>query len=363
MAAIVQDAVEKRFTSSRNKMGYVKDLAESSDLTSIPSKYTYFNTFNEEDGIEVVAEEEKIPIIDFSLLNSAIPDQRAKVIQELGKACQDWGFFMLINHDVPESLMERMFVACQDFFNQTEEVKLECAEEDVLAPIRYGTSFNPSVDKVFFWRDFLRVWVHPQFYSPPKPSGFSEIAMEYSQRTRQIVRELLKGISESLGLEKCYIDKEMEMESCFQVLVGNLYPACPQPELAMGLPPHSDSGLLTLLIQNQNGGLQVNHNGKWVNVHASPNTILVIERLSNGKYKSVLHRAIVNNKTARISLVVAHGPCPDKVVTPVPELIENEIYPALYPGMTYKEELHSRLSNRLAGKSHLDPVQFTDESA
>ncbi|PIA51993.1 hypothetical protein AQUCO_01000103v1 [Aquilegia coerulea] len=358
MAAIVQAQVEKPFTSSRNKMGCVKDLAES---TSIPSKYNYFNTQNQEDGIDEVIADEQIPIIDFSLLNSGIPDQRAKVIQDLGKACQDWGFFMLINHGVPESLMERMLAVCQDFFNQTEEVKLKCAEEHVLAPIRYGTSFNPSVDKVFFWRDFLRVWVHPQFFSPPKPADFSEIAMEYSQRTRQVVRELLKGISESLGLEECYIEKAMEFDSCFQILVANLYPPCPQPELAMGFPPHSDLGLLTLLIQNQNG-LQVNHNGKWVNVHASPNTILVntadhLERLSNGKYKSVLHRAIVNNKTTRISLVETHGPCPDKVVTPVAELVENETYPAVYPGMTYKEEMFSRLSNRLAGKSHLDPVQ------
>ncbi|KAF5179877.1 Dmr6-like oxygenase [Thalictrum thalictroides] len=343
-------------------MGCVKDLAELNDLTSIPTKYTYFNTFDQEDGIDAVAAEEKIPIIDFPLLNSAIPDQRAKVIQDLGKACQDWGFFMLVNHGVPESLMERMLAICQEFFNQPEDVKLQSAEEHVLAPLRYGTSFNPSVDKVFFWRDFLRIWMHPQFYSPPTPAGFSEIAMEYSQRTRQVARELLRGISQSLGLEECYIDKAMEMDSCFQILVANLYPPCPQPELAMGFPPHSDTGLLTLLIQNQNGGLQVNHNGKWVNVHvSSPNTILVnvadhLERLSNGKYKSVLHRAIVNNKTTRISLAETHGPCPDKIVTPVAELVENETYPAVYPGMTYKEEMYSRLSNQIAGKSHLEPL-------
>ncbi|KAF5195975.1 hypothetical protein FRX31_014436 [Thalictrum thalictroides] len=61
---------------------------------------------------------------------------------------------------------------------------------------------------------------------------------------------------------------------------------------------HSDHGLL---VQNKTGGLQVNHIGKWINVHASPNTIIVntadyLERLSNGKHKSVLHRALVNNK-------------------------------------------------------------------
>lgn len=64
-------------------------------------------------------------------------------------------------------------------------------------------------------------------------------------------RELLKGISESLGLEANHVDRRMNLDSGLQVLTANLYPPCPQPELAMGMPPHSDNGLLNLLVQNQ----------------------------------------------------------------------------------------------------------------
>ncbi|PIA51992.1 hypothetical protein AQUCO_01000101v1 [Aquilegia coerulea] len=358
MVATITQAHVETDAHFRPKIGCVKDLAESSDFTSIPSKYSYSTTLNQQD----VVADEQIPIIDFSLLNSNIPDQRAKVIQDLAKACQDWGFFMVINHGVPESLMERMLDMCTDFFNLAEEEKLQCAEVDVLAPIRFGTSFNPSVDKVFFWRDFLRVRTHPQFHSLPRPASFSEISLEYSKRTRHVARELLKGISESLGLEECYIDKAMELESCYQVLIANLYPPCPQPEIAMGLPPHSDHGLLTLLIQNQIGGLQVNHNGKWVNVHPLPNTYLVntadhLEILSNGKYKSVLHRALVNNKATRLSLAATHGPCLDNVVTPVTELVDSENNPAQYHGMTYKEYMEALLSNHIHPKSLLDRIR------
>ena len=87
--------------------------------------------------------------------------------------------------------------------------------------------------------------------------------------------ELLKGISKSLGMEEGYIEKAMNMDSSTQVLVANLYPPCPQPELALGMPAHSDHGLLTLLIQNEVGGLQVEHKGKWFNVNAIPNSFLV----------------------------------------------------------------------------------------
>ena len=103
----------------------------------------------------------------------------------------------------------------------------------------------------------------------------SEVSLEYSQRIKKVVEELLKGISKSLGLEEWYIDKAMNMSSGLQVLVANWYPPCPQPEHAMGLPPHSDYGLLTVLTQNEVGGLQVQHQGKWFNVNLIPNSLLV----------------------------------------------------------------------------------------
>lgn len=102
-----------------------------------------------------------------------------------------------------------------------------------------------------------------------------EISLEYSRRTREIARELLKGISRSLGLGECYIEKALNLESGLQIVVANLYPPCPEPEVAMGMPPHSDHGLLTLLVQNGISGLQVQHQSKWVNVNSIPNAFVV----------------------------------------------------------------------------------------
>jgi hypothetical protein len=80
-----------------SKTTYVKKLAESPSLTSIPANYTF--TKDPQEG-EAVSEdpEEPIPVIDFSLLAYGTPDQRSTIIQELGRACKDWGFFMVIKY-------------------------------------------------------------------------------------------------------------------------------------------------------------------------------------------------------------------------------------------------------------------------
>ncbi|CAL5417851.1 unnamed protein product [Camellia sinensis] len=205
----------------------------------------------------------------------------SSIIQDIGNACRDWGFFMVINHGVQEKLMDDMVKASKSFFDMSEEEKGEYNGKQLFDPIRSGTSFNVLVDKSLFWRDYLKVHVHPHVHSPNKPAcfrlltRFREISQEYCKRARDVASELLKGISMSLGLEENYIDKAMEVEFGSQLLVVNFYPPCPQPELAIGMPPHSDHGLFTLLIQNQLGGLQVLHNGKWVPINPLPNSILV----------------------------------------------------------------------------------------
>ncbi|CAL5417850.1 unnamed protein product [Camellia sinensis] len=486
----------------------VKGLVDSGfHQSAIPSKFIIASSSQEDDT--VLSQEEAIPTIDFSLLTSGDPDQRSKVIQDIGNACRDWGFFMVINHGVQEKLMDDMVKASKSFFDMSEEEKGEYNGKQLFDPIRSGTSFNVLDDKSLFWRDYLKVHVHPHVNSPNKPACYrllehsvaaftrvldeasvvllfrdkvylhpdknryiqsaggpgtgsdigliarnvppaillrflrehrsewadnsidaylaaavkvgpcilpraragsfggqvilplahtieheelleviklegvghypedaimprvtcfscndmkKEISQEYCKRARDVASELLKGISMSLGLEENYIDKAMEVEFGSQLLVVNFYPPCPQPELAIGMPPHSDHGLLTLLIQNQLGGLQVLHNGKWVPINPLPNSILVntgdhMEILTNGKYKSVVHRAMVNNKANRISIATSHGPPLDKVVSPAQELVDTDFHPIAYHGITYRGYLELQQSNELNGKSCLDRIR------
>ncbi|ERM95352.1 protein DMR6-LIKE OXYGENASE 1 isoform X1 [Amborella trichopoda] len=340
----------------------IKELAESGLLTSIPPTHA-FPPDPTASNLSSSSIEEQLPTIDFSFLQAKEAVVRSKAIRDLGEAGAEWGFFRLVNHGVPESLMKGMLDLAKDFFDLPAEERKKYTGKQVLDPIRYGTSFNILVEEVFCWRDFLKVIVHPSFHSPEIPAAFREIAAEYSKRVQQIARELFKGISESLGLQSCYIEKAFKLEEGLQILICNYYPRCPQPELAMGLTPHSDHGGLTVLMQDEVGGLQLKHKGNWVLVRPLPNTFVVnvgdhLEILSNGIYKSVEHRAVVNDATARISIALAHGPSLDASVSPATQLAENGGQAVAYREMPYREYLEFQQSHRLGGKSCLNLVRL-----
>ncbi|GFY94934.1 hypothetical protein Acr_10g0003190 [Actinidia rufa] len=189
-----------------------------------------------------------------------------------------------------------------------------------------------------------------------------EVAREYSTQIRELALELLKGISEGLGLEECYIEKAMDLERGFQLFAVNFYPLCPKPELAMGIPPHTDYGLLTCLISNGIDGLQILRDGKWHNVKSLPDSILInvadqLEILSNGKCRSDRHRAVVNNNATRISIAMAHGPSIDKVVGPAPELVDMESRPSKFVPMEFKKYVELNHANPIGASPYFEQLR------
>ncbi|XP_020570869.1 protein DMR6-LIKE OXYGENASE 2-like [Phalaenopsis equestris] len=201
------------------------------------------------------------------------------------------------------------------------------------------------------------------FQQKNKNINTREVSEDYSRRVRQLGKALLNAIWESLGLEENDMEVALSLKSCFQILVVNLYPPCPKPELAMGLPAHSDHGLLTILMQNDTDGLQVLRHGKWHCVKPLPNSFVVnlgdhMEIISNGRYRSVLHRAKVNSLSTRISVAAAMGPSLDAVVVPSPVLVERQKQPAAFRGIKYGDFIKHQQSNKLMDKSVLDLLRL-----
>lgn len=177
----------------------------------------------------------------------------------------------------------------------------------------------------------------------------SEVTSEYAKRLRGLATKILEALSIGLGLEGRRLEKEVGgMEELLLQLKINYYPICPQPELALGVEAHTDVSSLTFLLHNMVPGLQLFYQGQWFTAKCVPNSILMhigdtIEILSNGKYKSILHRGLVNKEKVRISWAMFCEPPKEKIILqPLPELV-TETEPARFPPRTFAQHIHHKL--------------------
>lgn len=287
---------------------------------------------------DVQASDVSIPLIDLQDLQGP---GRPDVVKQIGQACQHDGFFQIKNHGVSETMISNMLRLARDFFQLPESERLKNYSDNPSKTTRLSTSFNVKTEKVANWRDFLRLHCYPlEDYVhewPSNPPTFREDVAEYCTSIRELVLRLLEAISESLGLEKNYVKGVLSKQG--QHMAMNYYPPCPQPELTYGLPGHTDPNLITVLLQDDVPGLQVLRNEKWVAVNPIPNTFIInigdqMQVISNDRYKSVLHRAVVNCNKDRISIPTFYCPSPDAVIGPAPELVKDD-HPAVYKNFTY----------------------------
>ncbi|KAL3742818.1 hypothetical protein ACJRO7_018168 [Eucalyptus globulus] len=281
-----------------------------------------------------------IPLID---LQGLFGPNRDDIIRQIGEACQQDGFFQIKNHGIPEEVVQAIMNIAGEFFRLPESERLKNYSDDPSKSTRLSTSFNIKTEKVSNWRDFLRLHCYPlEEYMhewPTNPPSFRKEVGEYCTRVRELALKLLEAISESLGLERDYISENLGKHG--QQMAMNYYPPCPQPELTYGLPRHTDPNLITILLQDDVPGFQVLRNGKWVAVNPIPNTFIVnigdqMQVISNDKYKSVLHRALVNCDRERISIPTFYCPSPEALIRPAQGLIDHE-HPAVYRSFTYEE--------------------------
>ncbi|KAI3502839.1 hypothetical protein L1887_31187 [Cichorium endivia] len=273
----------------------------------------------------------EIPVISLEGIDDVegsdgVKSRRAEICDKIVKACEDWGIFQIVDHGVDARLLSEMTRLAKEFFQLPAEEKLRF---DMTGGKKGGfiVSSHLQGETVKDWRELVTYFSYPiraRDYSrwPDKPNEWRSVTKEYSEVLMGLACKILEVLSEAMGLEKEALTKAcVDMD---QKVVVNYYPKCPQPELILGLKRHTDPGTITLLLQDQVGGLQATRDGgkSWITVEPIEGAFVVNlgdhgHYLSNGRFKNADHQAVVNSTSSRLSIATFQNPAPDAIVYPL----------------------------------------------
>lgn len=303
---------------------------------------------------------EGIPLIDLSALTGDAPPSDGAVadsaaieglVVEIGEACRKWGLFAVVNHGVAAEKRERIEREAREFFGQGPEEKKK-VRTDEKRPFGYHETEHSK--NVRDWKEVFDFTMQEPTIVPSSledgeegvtqwtnqwpehPPGLREACEEYARELEKLANKLMRLIAQSLGLPTDRFDEFLKDQTSLVRL--NHYPSCPLPHLVLGVGCHKDSEALTILAQDDVGGLEVKRksDGEWVQVKPVPNAFIInigdiIQVWSNDRYESVEHTVVVNSEKERFSIPFFFAPPHYTMVQPLKELTDKHNPPKYRP--------------------------------
>jgi isopenicillin N synthase-like dioxygenase len=261
-----------------------------------------------------------IPVFDFSPFRDGSEAGRRSMAEKIGWAAETYGFMTLANHGVAPEVVNATLQIAETFFKLPDETKLLIQEK------RTNRGFQPMFDNVDkegkpSGQEAFSMG-HPvppddpalldlPFYAatpfPDLPGFKAQLETAYGAMF-EVGRNVLRAMALHLGKSPDFFDNALV--STYSNMRVIHYP--PAEAVAhrtdVGVRPHEDQGLITLLIQDSNGGLEVRGpDGTWLPVYPDPEAIVVnvgklLTRWTNGRYKSALHQVINRSGRERYSM-------------------------------------------------------------
>lgn len=306
-----------------------------------------------------------VPIVDIS-------NPSATSMDSLDRACRDHGFFLLTGHGHDE-LIESMWSETKRLFDSEQEIREEI-RRGPNSPFGYNdrelTKRKRDHKQVFDYGCPTEPLME-RFNSWPRLDGFQSVMAQFHESFGRLANKTVQLLHESLQLS----------ESGRQAIAGdagrssvrlNHYPVGdPVPEAerdalvdlgptALGY--HTDPGVITLLLQDQTGGLQTQtRDGEWIDVEPQPGTVVVnladaMQVWTNDRYVAAVHRVVPMTSERRFSIPLFFNPVKNAVIEPLPELCTE---PARYRSFEWREFMQARNDDNFADVGASD-TQISD---
>ncbi|KAM3395906.1 gibberellin 2-beta-dioxygenase 1 [Capsicum galapagoense] len=299
-----------------------------------------------------------VPLIDLSK-----PDSMNLIV----KACEEFGFFKVVNHDVPMEFISKLESEAIKFFSSPLPEKLKAGPAD---PFGYG---NKQIGKKgdIGWVEYILVSTNSEFnyqkfasilgVNPENIRDFycRAAVNDYVSAVKKMACEILEMLAEGLKIHQRNVFSKLlmdeESDSVFRV---NHYASCSEIDEfngnnVIGFGEHTDPQIISVLRSNNTSGLQILlKDGDWMSVPPDENSFFVnvgdsLQVMTNGRFKSVKHRVLANSVKSRLSMIYFGGPPLSEKIAPLPSLMEGEDS-SLYKEFTWFEYKKSAYKTRLA---------------
>jgi isopenicillin N synthase-like dioxygenase len=286
----------------------------------------------------------EVPEIDIGPLRAGGRGQTATAAA-IDAACRQVGFFSVVGHDVDPDLQDRLDSLARQFFDRPRAEKNEIAMAgggrawrgwfpvggeltdgvpDDKEGLYFGAELGPAHP-----RFRARTPMHGPNLFPRHPKELQEVVLSYMGEMTGLGQTILSGIGLGLGLGRSWFSDHLTADplTLFRIF---RYPASTEPiPGGWGVAEHTDYGLLTILGQDANGGLQVRTPEGWIDVSPRPGRIVcnlgdMLERLTGGRYRSTPHRVRNTGPADRLSFPFFLDPSWDATVDRLP-IIERPV--------------------------------------
>ncbi|XP_043712158.1 gibberellin 20 oxidase 1-D-like [Telopea speciosissima] len=307
----------------------------------------------DEDKPSAEARELSVPLINLGGFLSGDPVAAMEASKQVGEACEKHGFFLVVNHGVDGQLVADAH-SYMDFLFDMPLHEKQRAQRKPGEHTGYASSFTGRFSSKLPWKETLsfrysadiqstNITVEDYFLNVlgERFRQFGKVYQEYCEAMNKLSLGIMELLGMSLGVGRAHFRQFFEGNDSIMRL--NYYPPCQKPHLTLGTGPHCDPTSLTILHQDNVGGLQVFVDEEWRSISPHSEAFVVnigdtFMALSNGRYKSCLHRAVVNRETPRKSLAFFLCPQTEKIVRPPSELVDKE-HPRKYPDFTWSSLL------------------------